>query len=53
MEKLEAKKKVSFTLSDNIISELKKISQDRQLSRSVLVQLALEEYFKKGESNAK
>jgi metal-responsive CopG/Arc/MetJ family transcriptional regulator len=54
-EKLDLKeprtKKATFSLPTKILAALEQQSKQRQLNRSVIIALALEEYLQKGENN--
>ena len=46
---MEVKKKVKscYTLPEELVKQLQKKSIERNLNKSILIQLALEEYFRK------
>lgn len=43
---LEKKKRLTVTLSENVLSYLAEIAKDKGLSKSALITVALEEYKK-------
>lgn len=45
-------KRIMITLSDTKATELENLAQKKGVTKSVLVTLAIEEFTKKGESNA-
>ena len=45
-------KKATFSLPTKILAALEENSKKRQLNRSVIIALALEEYLLKGENNS-
>lgn len=46
-EKMEPKQKANYTLPPRTIETIKILSKEKQLSMSVILQLAVEEYAKK------
>lgn len=49
---MEQRKKATYTLPISLIEKLKDLSKKRQLNMSVLLQLALEKYFREEEKGA-
>lgn len=45
-------KRIMITLSDTKAKELEELAKSKGITKSVLVTLAIEEFMKKGESNA-
>lgn len=43
-----ATKRIMITLSEKAVTELERLAEEKGMSKSVLIALALEEYAKKG-----